>query len=568
MPSTAYDFSLSPWHLLTALLPTLGGSFAPENSRTFSFIAAEGRMWIPSLFFGVLPLLLLVGGFRRPSRVKHGWLVLAAIFAVLASFGNYSLGWLVREALSAIGADSLSRQLPPDHYSSLYGLMAEGLPGYSLFRYPAKWSTVFVACATLAAATRVDHLCNADLLHSSLVQRVVLWLSGLGLILTLATRVLAGNFEALRQTIRPDAWLGAPNDSAMLRQLLIAFSVPILALGLLAVVRWRERNLSQSGNGAQLPVHALFAWVSLLETFIVATCWCSFVAVKPAEPAGPWSAEFVWADAREADIEQDGWLVPSTPDATVAIAGYQQAFALGKLGLLSHQHNLASILSIEPERIKHLRSGLARVDDLSANQPELDVMLAWLGVERRLVRNRTDGVQASFSWQPIADSKQLCELRFAEPSQAQAATVSWQWVRCGQLEIVVNSPSNGRLLVRQFNDGGWKVVADRESSQMDQLTRDSSGLFIECAVASGKSKLVLERIQWPLQLGLAISLASLLVAVGLAIYPGLFVTRSVRTLKTAILARICVPLALRKASGTQIQRYRPRIASVTISRSK
>ena len=42
--SAVYEFSLSPWHVLTVLWPTLGGSFAPANSRTFAFLAAEGQI--------------------------------------------------------------------------------------------------------------------------------------------------------------------------------------------------------------------------------------------------------------------------------------------------------------------------------------------------------------------------------------------------------------------------------------------------------------------------------------------------------------------------------------------
>lgn len=515
-PSSAvYEFSLSPWHLLTALWPTLGGSFAPENSRTFSLIAAEGRMWIPSLYFGVGPLLLLIGGFRRPKGAKRNGLLLAALFALLASFGNYSMGWLVREFLSAGGADSLSRKLPPDHYSSLYGWLVEGLPGYSLFRYPAKWSAVVAACATLAAATRMGQLSEANLLQASWVQRVVLWLSGLGLIVTLACSSFFNLVESMPAQIRHDAWLGAPTNAAMFRQLLTAFAIPLLVLGVLVLVRLRERKWLQSPTRASLPVHAIFAWVSLLETCIVATCWCSFVPVKPTEPKGDWDAEFIWANASAADIERDAWLTDATQDASKAITDYQRVFALGKLALISQQHNLAAILSIEPERVKRLRTGLAQVDDLSTTQPELDVMLAWLGVERRLVRTRMRGEPAAFSWQRIPDAKRLCELRFAEPSPALTATLNWKWVRCGRLEIRIDSPSDCSMLVRQFNEGGWRIVADREAIHGSPVTRDSSGLFVECAIAAGKSNLMLERVRWPLQVGLTISLASSLLAIGL-----------------------------------------------------
>ncbi len=512
--SAIYEFSLSPWHLLTGLWPTLGGQYSPDNSRTFSFITAEGRMWIPSLFFGVLPLLLLFGGFGSFWNSKYSLFLFAAIFALLASFGNYSLGWLLRCVFDAFGANSLSGRLPPDHYSSLYGLLAEWLPGYSVFRYPAKWSVMAVACATFAAAIRFDQFFDGDLLRVTAVQRLVLWMSGLGLILMLAR---AGDFlmvvATLRPQVLPDAWLGSPNGWAMFQQFLIAFSIPILVLGLVALVRWREKSLTLNLARTKLPVHALLAWIGLLESFLVATCWCSFVPPQQTDPEGPWTSEFVWADAGEANIERDQWLTNDTDDVSFAMAEYQRAFSLGKLGLRSNQHNLASILSIEPQRIKQLRMGLARIDDLSTNQPELDAVLAWLGVERRLVRTPAVDKPASFDWQYVPGPSQLCELYFDEPADGQDAGVKWQWFGCGQLKIEIDSPHKCQLLVRQFNDDGWQVVTNRQDSL--PLTRDSSGLFIKCDVDSGKSQLTLERVQWLRQLGVTISVATVFIAIGI-----------------------------------------------------
>ena len=56
-----YDFSLSPWHVATGVWPTLGGNYLPLNSRWFSAISGEGRMWVPSLYGGCLPGLLAFG---------------------------------------------------------------------------------------------------------------------------------------------------------------------------------------------------------------------------------------------------------------------------------------------------------------------------------------------------------------------------------------------------------------------------------------------------------------------------------------------------------------------------
>lgn len=503
-----YEFSLSPWHLLTAIWPTLGGRYSPENSRSFAYIPAEGRMWVPSVFFGVVPVLLLVSGFRRPRDEKYGWLLLAALFALLASFGNYSLGWMTRETLNALGALGLASQLPPDHSSGLYGLLVDWLPYYNMFRYPAKWCVIAVACATFAAATRMNQLGDADLLIKRPVHLIVISTSVIGVAVASFCGLFSNQIAAIQPKIHPDAWLGFPDELAVLVQCLTAFAIPLLVLCLLALARWRAGKV-------KLPAHALLAWISLLETFVVATNWCSFVAINPVEPGGIFKSRSAWSDTSEADIAGDRWLSDATSEVPAAIADYQRVFSLGKLGLLSNQRNLASILSIEPQGLRRLRSGLSKLDDLSVSQPKLDVVLAWLGVEQRLVRSRVSGARASFSWHSVPSPKQLCELSFDDPALSQTATVTWQWVATGQLDIQIDSPVNCRLVVRQFNDGGWELVSDREDSL--RLTRDRSDLFIECALDAGKHKVTLKRSTRPQLLGVQISLAALLVAVGLSV---------------------------------------------------
>ncbi len=95
---TKYDFSLPPWHLLTNIWPTLGGRFSPLNARAYAYLPAEGRMWQPSLFFGLLPFLLLCRGVIVKRYRSHRWLLFSRLlFSLLAAFGNYSLGWVLRE---------------------------------------------------------------------------------------------------------------------------------------------------------------------------------------------------------------------------------------------------------------------------------------------------------------------------------------------------------------------------------------------------------------------------------------------------------------------------------------
>ena len=524
-----YEFSVSPWHVLTALWPTLGGDFVNGNARSFALIPAEGRMWVPSLFFGVLCFLLLVRRKSESESGEHRWLIWGGGFALLAALGNYSLGWGLREVFEAAGAVQLAANFPADHTSSVYGWLSDLLPGYSVFRYPAKWTVIAMACLSLAAAVRFDRFSDVDLLRTSRGQRWFLAISGVALLITLPVcmnwmpvgfdgqwgTAINGGPGRLR-----DAWLGSADSRAMWQYALIAFVVPSVVLSMLVGTRLRAADLGKRLPPIHLSVHALCAWLTLLETLLVAFAWVSFVSVDAIEPAGPWTAEVVWADAREADIVGDGWLEGRDSDARKKITDYQRQFALGKLALLSHRCNLAASLSIEPERMKRLRSRLSQLDTLAAEQPELDKVLGWLGVERRLVRERNAEGPASFRWQSIADVKLLCEFipsNSSNLSDLKRVSVRWQWLKSGGLEIEVDSPVSGKLLVRQFNDGGWVARGGMNHSSSTsealafQVKRDASSLFVEVPIAAGASKLLLERRTWSVWLGTAISVFALLI---------------------------------------------------------
>ncbi len=531
-PSSAiYEFSLSPWHVLTVVWPTLGGDYSAGHARVFAYLPSEGRMWIPSLFFGVVPLLLL---FRR--RIASGsrktrWLMIAAVFALIASFGNYSVSWLLREAVSASGGKAWTAQFPADHTTSLYGVLADYLPGYSLFRYPAKWSVLAVACFSLAAAVRFDRFDGAELLRRTRMQRFVMWTSGCGLLVASALTLglwmdgpLAEKLKAMTPVLLADAWLGPPMFASMCSQILLAFGAPLVIVALISATRVRANQLALRSPKISLRIHELLAWLCMLETFVVAMTWISFVKVEDVVPAGPFAPEFVWADPREPNIVRDGWLAMNEDrEPLAAITDYQRQFALGKLGLLSQQHNLAAALTMEPNRIKRLRSGLSRLDNLSSKQAELDAVLAWLGVERRLVRERRRDARAEFGWQRVANSRPLCEFFVRSDDDASnlstepLSTVRWQWLRAGRLEISIDCQVDGSLLVRQFNDGGWRLK-DMSANSATSMSSDATGLFAQFPVAAGQHKFTLERRRWPLQVGATISCLSLLVCFGVVGY--------------------------------------------------
>ncbi|MFO0943421.1 MAG: hypothetical protein U0930_22020 [Pirellulales bacterium] len=163
-----FDFSLSPWNFSTLVWPTINGHFQPENSRWVQAIPSESRMWIPSMYVGLIPFILTSWGLFRCRSNLQTWLLLFCGLSLLLTMGNYSLGWLLRNLVGSSSGTQLASWLPCDNQLSLYGLLVQFLPGYDSFRYPAKWIVWFTSFVALLAGVNADRLLN---LRSPSVQR-------------------------------------------------------------------------------------------------------------------------------------------------------------------------------------------------------------------------------------------------------------------------------------------------------------------------------------------------------------------------------------------------------------
>ena len=151
-----YDFSLPPWRLVEVVWPNIGGRMFPTHRRWLRLVPADARIWTPTLYFGLLPLVLALGQWRLrrgdPAAVWMSWLLLTF---TIGSFGYYGLGWCAREIYLAMGgdADSIAVGSP---FGGLYWLLATFLPGYVSFRYPAKLLVVAALAASQLAARGWD----------------------------------------------------------------------------------------------------------------------------------------------------------------------------------------------------------------------------------------------------------------------------------------------------------------------------------------------------------------------------------------------------------------------------
>jgi hypothetical protein len=152
-----YQFSVGPWRLVEYVWPNLYGSPFPENRRWITALPSEGRVWTPSMYLGLLPLILALSCFRlRADCPRRRWLSWSLMLAVLASFGWYGIGWVIHELRYGLGGASADDFLVGPQVGGLYWLMSSVLPGYVYFRYPAKLMVIAALAASLLAAAGWD----------------------------------------------------------------------------------------------------------------------------------------------------------------------------------------------------------------------------------------------------------------------------------------------------------------------------------------------------------------------------------------------------------------------------
>lgn len=247
-----YDFSVAPWHWVETILPSAWGHLFPTHTRISRAFAADGRTWTPTLYAGLLPLALaLLSYHRRLRRKGPGWDTWDSLLplAVLGSLGSFGVGHLAGQ-LGAFGPDgggwlssfaaSPATLGTPDRNAvgGLWWWLATFFPGYSGFRYPAKWLIFAPLGIAIAAARQADRLTRPNL------RRLVKTLTGL---VTIATGLAFGIVIASGQRL---AWfrfptpaadsIWGPFDSAQANSVVAGslLSVGLVACLMIAWLRW------------------------------------------------------------------------------------------------------------------------------------------------------------------------------------------------------------------------------------------------------------------------------------------------------------------------------------------
>ncbi len=213
-----YDFFQEPWHLVTLAAPNVFGSFTPTHTRWAQVIPGDGRVWTPSLHVGTLVGLMALFNWRYRWQSPF---CKASLFVAVIAF------------LSSLGE------------GGVYDLWTTCLPGYSYFRYPAKWTTMFAWAICFAASATFAPKPEAIALDVGVRRQVsfffVVGLAGLALVvlhlaMVLSPKVLEFTYAFLEK-VPEDKWCGPLDAQQVVRN--IGWTGALMSfVGLASSVSW------------------------------------------------------------------------------------------------------------------------------------------------------------------------------------------------------------------------------------------------------------------------------------------------------------------------------------------
>lgn len=237
----SYDFSIGLWRWPEIWWPNFSGQMYPENQRWASAIPGEGRVWFASLYLGSLPFLLACLAWSpRSGDPRVRWLSWLVPLAMLAALGWYGIGWVIHETGYATGWFEAEKWGIGQPLGGLYWLLNMVAPGYVTFRYPAKWWIVASLAAALLAGYGWDRQVERGFQSLKLPITIFALLSG-----TVALGVLLGSSRLalwLPET-GPDGLFGQFDAEQGLRIAGWGILQTMLVLGLVSagIVAWRHR---------------------------------------------------------------------------------------------------------------------------------------------------------------------------------------------------------------------------------------------------------------------------------------------------------------------------------------
>ncbi|MFK7767766.1 MAG: hypothetical protein AB8B55_11135 [Mariniblastus sp.] len=217
----SYQFSQPPWSITELFWPNISGKPFPRHQRWTNSLPGAERVWVPSLYCGVMVALLALLGSRLWGRKrKQVWLTRLFLFFAIASFGWYGVIWLINEVAPNI--NQLKGVGP--QVGGIYWAMNMVLPKYFAFRYPAK---LFVVAALALSLLAGLNLRTTRLSQSWFAPKV------LGSFLAITTVAILGLAFYLRNwlpNLASDSWFGRFDAAGAELSLFVALVQPMLVV--------------------------------------------------------------------------------------------------------------------------------------------------------------------------------------------------------------------------------------------------------------------------------------------------------------------------------------------------
>ena len=208
-----YRFSIAPWRAIEPIWPNVAGRSFPTHHRWTAGIPGDETPWVPSLYMGLLPLVLALSEFRlRRCEPRRRWLSSTVLLFGLGSLGWHGLGWLAQE-IHLVPAPEDGQYLVGPPFGGVYWAMANLLPFYDQFRYPAKLLAVAALGMSLLAASGWDRRIVQNEANASGVRRALLFIGVLSLAAATALIVLLPTWQRWLADVPADPLFG-PFDPA------------------------------------------------------------------------------------------------------------------------------------------------------------------------------------------------------------------------------------------------------------------------------------------------------------------------------------------------------------------
>lgn len=257
-PHETIGFSFFPARLLELAAPFCFGRDNPITARFAPFQLFETRLWVPTIYLGLLPFVLGVASmaWRRGTNEQRWltWLVLITLWLSAGKFGGPR--WLFDERLGK-PVDLLREERGASTFGSgdgLYWLAENTIPGWRAFRYPSKLLVFSTLGMALLAGFGWDRLWRE---HWLALERTLFMLALAALFIALTGVGLRSRFEAWIEGMKmPPTIYGFMNPSLGASQAVGSFlqCAFVAGCGWLAIALARD---SQSRRREQISIAVL-----------------------------------------------------------------------------------------------------------------------------------------------------------------------------------------------------------------------------------------------------------------------------------------------------------------------